>query len=102
LLGFFYPLHLIPVVIQDIHGIKFVKYFDDSIVLQPKIGSQLHAWPHEQKTDSVQGFAKVADLLVHYSFIDGSYKLQTTEQPEIKGWLNAKERTWQAGLPQCQ
>jgi hypothetical protein len=64
------------------------------------------------KTNSVLGFTKVGDLLVHYSLIDGEYQLQTNkpavdgefetddaQQNQLKGWLTSKNQTWQSGFP---
>jgi hypothetical protein len=64
------------------------------------------------KTNPVLGFTKVGDLLVHYSLIDGEYQLQTNkpavdgefetddaQQTQLKGWLTAKNQTWQSGFP---
>ncbi|MEY8241747.1 MAG: hypothetical protein RPT25_15485 [Cycloclasticus sp.] len=64
------------------------------------------------KTNPVLGFAKVADLFVHYSLVDGEYQIQSNQLPvegefgsdpaqqaQIKGWLEAKNLTWQKGFP---
>lgn len=51
------------------------------------------------RIDPVLGFEKVADLFVHYSYIDGEYKLQATEQSDIKSWLDTNKLTWQQGFP---
>lgn len=50
-------------------------------------------------SDPIKGFAKRAELLLHYKLIDGEYKKQETEQDVIKGWLEAKNLTWQKGYP---
>ena len=64
------------------------------------------------KENSVLGFSKVSDLLVHYSLIDGEYQLQTNtpavdgefewddaQQAQIQNWLTANNQTWQSGFP---
>lgn len=49
--------------------------------------------------EPVAGFTKLSDVYVHYKLTDGEYKKQTTEQRVIKGWLDAKNLTWQKGYP---
>lgn len=49
--------------------------------------------------DPVPGFFKIGELLVHYKLIDGEYKKQDTESSVVKGWLTAKQLTWQKGYP---
>ncbi|WP_323816514.1 hypothetical protein [Cellvibrio sp. NN19] len=49
--------------------------------------------------DPIKGFEKLGDVLVHYKMVDGEYKKQETEQGVIKGWLEAKNLTWQKGYP---
>ena len=49
--------------------------------------------------DPIKGFEKKSDAYVHYKLIDGEYKKQSTEQSVIKGWLEAKNLTWQKGYP---
>ncbi|MEY8199048.1 MAG: hypothetical protein RPS47_07400 [Colwellia sp.] len=64
------------------------------------------------KTNPVLGFGKVADLLVHYSLVDGEYQIQSNKPPvdgefendsaqreTLKGWLTTKNLTWQSGFP---
>ncbi|MGR6871826.1 hypothetical protein ACU6U9_05850 [Pseudomonas sp. HK3] len=64
------------------------------------------------KTNPELGFSKVADLLVHYSLVDGEYQIQSntppvegefetdpTQQAKIKNWLDSKNLTWQKGFP---
>jgi len=50
-------------------------------------------------SDPVKGFVKKGDLLVHYKLVNGEYKKQETNQATIKGWLTAKQLTWQKGYP---
>ena len=50
-------------------------------------------------SDSVKGFIKKGDLLVHYKLVNGEYKKQNTDQAIIKGWLTAKQLTWSKGYP---
>ncbi|HQQ74666.1 MAG TPA: hypothetical protein PK031_05900, partial [Pseudomonadales bacterium] len=50
-------------------------------------------------SDSVKGFIKKGDLLVHYKLINGEYKKQSTDQSAIKSWLTAKQLTWSKGYP---
>lgn len=50
-------------------------------------------------SDPVLGFSKTGDLYVHYSLINGEYKLQTTEQADIQTWLTTNNLTWQKGYP---
>lgn len=49
--------------------------------------------------DPRRGFEKISDSYIHYKLIDGEYKKQPTEQAIIKGWLDAKNLTWQKGYP---
>ena len=49
--------------------------------------------------DAKKGFAKKDELFVHYSLVDGEYKKQPTDAETIKGWLAAKQLTWQQGFP---
>lgn len=51
------------------------------------------------KKDPIKGFEKVRDTFIHYKLVDGEYKKQETEQGVIKGWLEAKNLTWQKGYP---
>ncbi len=64
------------------------------------------------KTNPILGFGKVADLLVHYSLVDGEYQIQSNKPPvdgefendsaqqeTLKGWLTTKNQTWQSGFP---
>ena len=46
-----------------------------------------------------QGDAKKDELFVHYSLVDGEYKKQPTAAETIKGWLAAKQLSWQQGFP---
>jgi hypothetical protein len=56
---------------------------------------------YESRTlgDSVKGFTKKADMLIHYTFINGSFKKQATESTEVKAWLASKNLTWSKGYP---
>ncbi len=49
--------------------------------------------------DPIAGFAKLSDTYIHHKLINGEYKKQPTEQSVIKGWLEAKNLTWQKGYP---
>ena len=49
--------------------------------------------------DAKKGFAKKDELFVHYSLVDGEYKKQSTAADTIKGWLAAKQLSWQQGFP---
>ena len=49
--------------------------------------------------DAQKGFAKKDELFVHYSLVDGEYKKQPTAAETIKGWLAAKQLSWQQGFP---
>lgn len=49
--------------------------------------------------DTKKGFAKKDELFVHYSLVDGDYKKQPTAAKTIKGWLAAKQLSWQQGFP---
>ena len=49
--------------------------------------------------DAKKGFAKKDELFVHYSLVDGDYKKQPTDAKTIKGWLAAKQLSWQQGFP---
>ena len=49
--------------------------------------------------DIKKGFAKKDELFVHYSLVDGEYKKQSTAADTIKGWLAAKQLSWQQGFP---
>lgn len=49
--------------------------------------------------DPIKGFEKIRDTFIHYKLIDGEYKKQPTEQAVVKGWLEAKNLTWQKGYP---
>lgn len=49
--------------------------------------------------DPIKGFDKKSDTYIHYKLIDGEYKKQSTEQNVVKGWLEAKNLTWQKGYP---
>ena len=49
--------------------------------------------------DAKKGFVKKDELFVHYSLVDGEYKKQSTAADTIKGWLAAKQLSWQQGLP---
>lgn len=49
--------------------------------------------------DPVKGFEKISDTYIHYKLVDGEYKKQPTEQAVVKGWLEAKNLTWQKGYP---
>jgi len=49
--------------------------------------------------DPVTGYKKAGDLLVHYALINGEYKLQETEQDQIKKWLTDNQLTWSKGFP---
>lgn len=49
--------------------------------------------------DPVAGFTKLSDTYIHYKLINGEYKKQSTEQSVVKGWLEAKNLTWQKGYP---
>lgn len=49
--------------------------------------------------DVKKGFAKKDELFVHYSLVNGDYKKQPTDAETIKGWLAAKQLTWQQGFP---
>ena len=49
--------------------------------------------------DAKKGFAKKDELFVHYSLVDGDYKKQPTAAKTIKGWLAAKQLSWQQGFP---
>ena len=49
--------------------------------------------------DTKKGFAKKDELFVHYSLVDGDYKKQPTDAVTIKGWLAAKQLSWQQGFP---
>lgn len=51
------------------------------------------------REDEIKGFRYIRDTLIHYKLIDGEYKKQLTEQSVIKGWLEAKNLTWQKGYP---
>lgn len=50
--------------------------------------------------DSVQGYKLADQLLTHYELDNGAYKAQLTDEATIKGWLAAKNLTWQQGYPQ--
>lgn len=52
-----------------------------------------------ENKDPIKGFEKIRDDYIHYKLIDGEYKKQATEQSIIKGWLEAKNLTWQKGYP---
>ena len=45
------------------------------------------------------GFHKVADVLVHYTKVDGEYSIVETEQSVIKRWLSENNLTWSKGYP---
>lgn len=49
--------------------------------------------------DAKIGFAKKDELFFHYSLVDSEYKKQPTDADTIKGWLVAKQLTWQQGFP---
>jgi len=49
--------------------------------------------------DSVTGFEKNGEIFIQYKLIDGEYKRQSTPSDTIKGWLAAKNLTWQKGYP---
>ena len=49
--------------------------------------------------ETKKGFAKKDELLVHYALVDGEYKKQSTSATTIKGWLAARQLTWQKGFP---
>ena len=49
--------------------------------------------------DAQKGFAKKDELFVHYALVDGEYKKQPTVAVTIKGWLAAKQLSWQQGFP---
>jgi hypothetical protein len=49
--------------------------------------------------DSVKGYEKQGDVLIHYSFENGIYKKQTTESADVKAWLTSKNLTWSKGYP---
>ncbi len=51
------------------------------------------------KTNPTLGFSKLGDLFVHYQLVNGEYKLQSSEQADIQGWLTSKNLTWQKGFP---
>ena len=50
-------------------------------------------------SDPVQGYKLTAQLLTHYELDNGVYKAQPTDEATIKGWLAAKNLTWQKGYP---
>ena len=50
-------------------------------------------------SDTVKGFKLISQMYIHYAFIDGTYKKQSTDEATIKGWLAAKNLTWQQGYP---
>ena len=52
-----------------------------------------------KQDDAKKGFAKKDELFVHYSLVDGEYKKQPTVADTIKGWLAAKQLSWQQGFP---
>ncbi|QEI14211.1 hypothetical protein FY115_12100 [Cellvibrio japonicus] len=49
--------------------------------------------------DTVKGFEKISDTYVHYKLVNGEYQKQGTEQSVVRGWLEAKNLTWQKGYP---
>ena len=49
--------------------------------------------------DPVQGFSLQNNLFNHYKLLEGRYVLQGTSEDTIRGWLAAKELTWQKGFP---
>lgn len=49
--------------------------------------------------DPIKGFEKLGDVFAHYKLINGEYQKQSTEQSVVKGWLEAKNLTWQNGYP---
>ena len=51
------------------------------------------------QADPVKGFIKKSDTFVHYKLVNGEYKKQETDQTTVKGWLTAKQLTWQKGYP---
>jgi hypothetical protein len=52
------------------------------------------------KSDTTKGFKLVSNTYLLYSFENGVYAKQNTDQTTIKGWLAAKNLTWQQGYPQ--
>lgn len=52
-----------------------------------------------ENQDPINGFKKVRDTFIHFKLIDGEYKKQSTEQSVVRGWLDAKNLTWQKGYP---
>jgi hypothetical protein len=55
--------------------------------------------------DPIKGFEKISDTFIHYKLVNGEYQKQATEQSVVKGWLDAKQLTWQKGFPsksECQ
>lgn len=49
--------------------------------------------------DPVQGFELQRNTFIHYKLIDGEYQQQDTPEATMRGWLAAKELTWQKGFP---
>ena len=52
-----------------------------------------------ENKDPIKGFEKIRDTYIHYKLVNGEYQKQSTEQDVIKGWLEAKNLTWQKGYP---
>lgn len=50
-------------------------------------------------TDPIKGFSRIGERFVHYSLINGIYKLQSTDSATVKSWLTNKNLTWQKGYP---
>ncbi|QEI14212.1 hypothetical protein FY115_12135 [Cellvibrio japonicus] len=51
------------------------------------------------KKDPVKGFEKIRDTYIHYKLVNGEYQKQSTASDTGKGWLEAKNLTWQKGYP---
>lgn len=64
----------------------------DLLVWRKLYGSRLNQ-------DPIKGFELKRDRWLHYKLSDGEYVKQATEGEVIRGWLAAKDLTWQKGYP---